>query len=1290
MSSSDATTPATALAANDNSNSNSNGAASPDSRSPSPAGQSQNTNKLVSKVLADTLFPSKPKELHVSTPDENHEMWRLYTKAKDVLPNGKRLENLTWRLMSLSLHQKDERLLNQQQQQQQQPSAASRQRRRHSHGDSSAANLPPLPTVDANRSSDAAVTSSDDGQLEQLEQQRQELQVKQQQLEHQIQEQQLQRRRRQQSQQLQLQQQLQPQTNSSDGSAWRAAAATDMDQDVAPYSAAGNANSYFSSSSDILAAAASTSARSSPTPYQHDASMMNVDSSYDAGDSDDALVFHTRPSAHVASPLPGNQPAALSLKTCSSMPSSPTLGGSTATEHTLRQHSEPAPSNDDPAHAAATVPATVTATADPWMVASVVGDADQQQQQKTQLTALRERRMSHRLSAPVPPMHSINIPADGLSISPILRSASVAPATSSGGATSVAPAYMGAVSQQQPPSLTRTYSEGYPASAYNNLAYDLQQQQQQQQAQQQVPSYPLQTTASYSPRMDGSRRPPHESPVLQQEQLPSDITAAALDSLMAYVSSIGGNTDILERLRNHALANAAAATRQQQQQQQQQPYLPPPLRQDAVAPVPRALGSVDSLLASFGDAMYTAAPGSTDAMWANYAHGMHLDGGSMEDVQRFLADHAGAAQQTSPLMHTAPLAAGYQAMLEANSAASPLASPNMLMTDSTSPSYAASFPLPRSNSFTSMATAAATAKPKPLSSSAALSSPAAADDRRKNKRPRASSVTDMLEEESTLTVQPVSVLPVRASDYHAFGALSATVPTVPASLAHQVAALSPILERPSSQGGASSSDAEPMDISGVGLGLDVNQQANTSGDFGGSTFGGNDANSSMTSKKMPAGCACANCHTRTTPLWRRGESGEPLCNACGLYLKLHGTVRPVEMRNDVIKKRNRSSAKSKKSMVAQATSTAQQKQQSATSAPTPAPAAAAAAVVATPAPATSSASSTMPTSGYSMANAILLAQHQVGLQQQFQHFPTGLLERSKSYEELTSLSLAAAAAGLGSTAVAPFTASTTTAPAGVSVNPKRLSGELSSLVMPANGSMAAASGSVKQEVQAPAAKVPTAVAAASATSTGTSAPLQSYPVLLPNGTVIQLPLGISVINGNSQIQVPADVLKQVLADASTSSSSSSSSTTAAAPASTTTAARLTKQPVKPKQPQQHSLPSAATLAAAATSSTPDTLLQQQQQLMYHHQAAARQQQQQQQQQQSLLYASNMLANSSTSSAAAAAAAATAPPTSLVMPSMTQLQQQQHQQAIYSFQQQYPQLYPQFVRDDLLQDYLYLD
>lgn len=80
---------------------------------------------------------------------------------------------------------------------------------------------------------------------------------------------------------------------------------------------------------------------------------------------------------------------------------------------------------------------------------------------------------------------------------------------------------------------------------------------------------------------------------------------------------------------------------------------------------------------------------------------------------------------------------------------------------------------------------------------------------------------------------------------------------------------------------------------------------------------------------------CTNCYTQTTPLWRRNPEGQPLCNACGLFLKLHGVVRPLSLKTDVIKKRNRGSgatapvgtsrskkAASRKNSVAQASTSA--------------------------------------------------------------------------------------------------------------------------------------------------------------------------------------------------------------------------------------------------------------------------------------------------------------------------------------------------------------------------------
>ncbi|XP_018566390.1 uncharacterized protein LOC108907268 isoform X2 [Anoplophora glabripennis] len=51
--------------------------------------------------------------------------------------------------------------------------------------------------------------------------------------------------------------------------------------------------------------------------------------------------------------------------------------------------------------------------------------------------------------------------------------------------------------------------------------------------------------------------------------------------------------------------------------------------------------------------------------------------------------------------------------------------------------------------------------------------------------------------------------------------------------------------------------------------------------------------------------SCTNCGTQTTTIWRRNMRGEMVCNACGLYYKLHGVDRPHTMRRDTIHTRRR-------------------------------------------------------------------------------------------------------------------------------------------------------------------------------------------------------------------------------------------------------------------------------------------------------------------------------------------------------------------------------------------------
>ncbi|VDP06312.1 unnamed protein product [Heligmosomoides polygyrus] len=46
------------------------------------------------------------------------------------------------------------------------------------------------------------------------------------------------------------------------------------------------------------------------------------------------------------------------------------------------------------------------------------------------------------------------------------------------------------------------------------------------------------------------------------------------------------------------------------------------------------------------------------------------------------------------------------------------------------------------------------------------------------------------------------------------------------------------------------------------------------------------------------GLICSNCGGTNTTLWRRNTEGEPVCNACGLYYKLHNVQRPPTMKKD--------------------------------------------------------------------------------------------------------------------------------------------------------------------------------------------------------------------------------------------------------------------------------------------------------------------------------------------------------------------------------------------------------
>uniref|UniRef100_A0A0N5AKU8 GATA-type domain-containing protein n=1 Tax=Syphacia muris TaxID=451379 RepID=A0A0N5AKU8_9BILA len=56
--------------------------------------------------------------------------------------------------------------------------------------------------------------------------------------------------------------------------------------------------------------------------------------------------------------------------------------------------------------------------------------------------------------------------------------------------------------------------------------------------------------------------------------------------------------------------------------------------------------------------------------------------------------------------------------------------------------------------------------------------------------------------------------------------------------------------------------------------------------------------------KSHANSVCANCHVRETTLWRRRSDGLTECNACNLYFRKNGRLRPASY-NKGIRRRAR-------------------------------------------------------------------------------------------------------------------------------------------------------------------------------------------------------------------------------------------------------------------------------------------------------------------------------------------------------------------------------------------------
>ncbi|KAJ1812388.1 GATA type transcriptional activator of nitrogen-regulated proteins [Coemansia sp. RSA 2598] len=66
---------------------------------------------------------------------------------------------------------------------------------------------------------------------------------------------------------------------------------------------------------------------------------------------------------------------------------------------------------------------------------------------------------------------------------------------------------------------------------------------------------------------------------------------------------------------------------------------------------------------------------------------------------------------------------------------------------------------------------------------------------------------------------------------------------------------------------------------------------------GGSSLSSSAAAAAAAAAAAPVGpMKCINCGTTKTPLWRRDPRNKPICNACGLYLKSYGKMRPLSLK----------------------------------------------------------------------------------------------------------------------------------------------------------------------------------------------------------------------------------------------------------------------------------------------------------------------------------------------------------------------------------------------------------
>ncbi|KAH9936003.1 uncharacterized protein BXZ73DRAFT_89481 [Epithele typhae] len=107
-------------------------------------------------------------------------------------------------------------------------------------------------------------------------------------------------------------------------------------------------------------------------------------------------------------------------------------------------------------------------------------------------------------------------------------------------------------------------------------------------------------------------------------------------------------------------------------------------------------------------------------------------------------------------------------------------------------------------------------------------------------------------------------------------------------------------------GGTSACDGCPTYNNAIQAGSLEAANAETSGAESSPVISALAGNNRSRVRSQVGALSCANCHTSTTPLWRRDDVGNNICNACGTsLLQTHGTHRPNSMKKTVIKRRKR-------------------------------------------------------------------------------------------------------------------------------------------------------------------------------------------------------------------------------------------------------------------------------------------------------------------------------------------------------------------------------------------------